>query len=512
MPDGAAKSWRKSLESWKNPTLIAMLALGVSAGIPFLLIFSTISIWLREAGVERDAVTFFSWAALAYSFKFIWAPLVDAMPPPWLCKRFGRRRGWLLLAQAGVITAICLLASGNPAEGGLKLTLMGIFSVMLGFFSATQDVVIDAWRIESGERSMQALMSSVYVAGYRLGMIVSGAGSLYLAGFFGGGAGGYDFAAWQKTYFVMAALMLIGPSATFCIAEPERASVPGDFKHPPGSYGRLALAVFVAAATFAAVFFFLIPELSAAIQPNGAQTGFFWQAARVVISLMAALLPPLALTRLGFIDRDMLRQTYLLPMSDFFRNHGSQAAIRILLLIGLYRLSDIVMGVVANVFYLDLGFGKTEIADISKTFGLAMTILGGFLGGTLCLRFGLMRILFAGALLSAATNLLFVCLAHAGHSMPLFVAAIALDNLAAGLASAAFVAFLSGLTSRAFTAVQYAIFSSLMGLIPKFVGGYSGGMVMALGYDGFFLLTAAIGLPVLLLVWLNRASGRDSQA
>ena len=497
MPDSAAKSWRQTLASWKNPALLAMLALGASAGIPFLLIFSTLSVWLREAGVERGAVTFFSWAALAYSFKFVWAPLVDAMPLPWLTKRFGRRRGWLLFAQMGVVAAICLLAATNPVKGGNALILMAFFAVLLGFFAATQDVVIDAYRIERGEAQMQALFSSVYIAGYRLGMVISGAGSLVFAQIIApvfGQSGGYSFFAWRITYLAMAALMLLSLGVTLLIAEPEPAA---NSRHPcpPSFYGRLLLAVVMAAAAFVGTFFFVMPSVVVA--------SVWREPARIVLSLGAALLLVFVLVRCRFLNQRMLQETYLRPIADFFRNYGSQAAVKILLLICLYRLPDIVMGVVANVFYLDIGFDKAEIAGISKTFGLAMTIAGGFLGGTLCLRFGIMPILFSGAALAAAANLLFAWLAHVGRDILLLTFAIAADNLAAGLAAAAFVAFLSSLTNRAFTAVQYAIFSSLMSLVPKFVGGYSGTMVTALGYERFFLLTAALGLPVLLLVCWN---------
>jgi len=172
----------------------------------------------------------------------------------------------------------------------------------------------------------------------------------------------------------------------------------------------------------------------------------------------------------------------------------------LLLLVGLYRISDIVLGVISNVFYQDLGFTKPEIASIVKTFGLFMTIAGGFLGGMLSVRYGVMRILFLGAVLSAATNLLFMLLAGMGHNIPMLYLVISADNLSAGLASAAFIAFLSSLTNIRFTAVQYAIFSSLMTLLPKIIGGYSGSMVDSIGYPGFFLMTALMGLPVLVLI------------
>jgi PAT family beta-lactamase induction signal transducer AmpG len=187
---------------------------------------------------------------------------------------------------------------------------------------------------------------------------------------------------------------------------------------------------------------------------------------------------------------------------DFFRRYGFQTSLLLLALIGVYRISDILLGVVSNLFYQDIGFSKEVIASVTKTFGLFMTLLGGFVGGTLTVRYGVLRMLFLGALLSSLTNLLFLLLAQAGANVPLLSLVIAADNLSAGLASAAFVAFLAGLTNISFTAMQYALFSSLMTLLPKLLGGYSGTMATAWGYERFFLATALLGLPVLGLIWL----------
>ena len=200
----------------------------------------------------------------------------------------------------------------------------------------------------------------------------------------------------------------------------------------------------------------------------------------------------------------MVQQTYIAPIKDFFVRYGGKTALVILLLVGFYRLSDIVLGVVSNVFYLDMGFSKNVIAGITKSFGLAMILVGGFLGGMLTVRFGVLSILFLGAFLSSVTNLLFMVLAGSGTDVTLLAMVIAADNLSAGIATTAFIAFLSSLTSISFTAVQYAIFSSIMTLFPKLIGGYSGTMVSAFGYEKFFLLTAVMGIPVLFLVWLVR--------
>jgi MFS transporter, PAT family, beta-lactamase induction signal transducer AmpG len=199
----------------------------------------------------------------------------------------------------------------------------------------------------------------------------------------------------------------------------------------------------------------------------------------------------------------VVKDSYLAPVSDFFSRYGLSLAWLLLALIGLYRISDIVLGVISNVFYQDLGFSKTEIASVVKTFGLFMTIAGGFMGGILSVKYGVLRILFAGAVLSSVTNLLFVAMAGVGHSLPMLYLVISADNLAGGLASAVFVAFLSSLTNVRFTAIQYAIFSSLMTLVPKVFSGYSGSIVDNLGYPSFFLITAVLGVPVLVLIWLS---------
>jgi len=480
-----------------------MLFLGFSAGVPLLLIFSTLSLWLREAGVERAAVTFFSWAALGYSFKFVWAPLVDRLPLPLLTRRLGRRRAWLLLAQSAIIGAILLMAGTDPAQAG-GLTRMALAAVLLGFSSATQDIVIDAYRIESAPGELQAMMSSSYIAGYRIGMLSAGAGALLLASALGTRLGAYYYPAWHLTYLALAAAMLIGIVTTLLIPEPDGRAP--RMERPLRDYLGF-LAVFLGAAgAFVGGFLFggaALAELRPAAV--GPLLGFLGEALQLGMALLAAWLVARLLVALGLVHRATLEETHIAPVREFFHRYGARTAWLLLALMGVYRISDIVLGVIANVFYQDLGFSKGEIAGIVNSYGLLMTLVGGFLGGALALRKGVTRILFLGALLSAATNLLFLLLARTGHHIPTLYLVISADNLSAGLASAAFVAFLSSLTNISFTAVQYAIFSSLMTLLPKLLGGYSGTLVGALGYPGFFLFTTLLGLPVLLLV--HRAHG-----
>lgn len=495
------------LRVWVHPRVVTMLFLGFSAGIPILLIFSTLSVWLREAGVSRSAVTFFSWAALGYSFKFIWAPLVDQLPLPLLSKRLGRRRSWMLFSQFAVITAICWMGITDPTRGESSLVFMALAAVFLGFSSATQDIVIDAYRIECAEESLQAMLASTYVAGYRIGMLVAGAGSLFIASWFGTSRDFYDVGAWRLTYLVMAAVMLVGVLTTCLIEEPEQTKR-SSYRYSASQYIRFFILFLLAAAFFAASFFLTAPlaawvkeSAGAAFGDHGRLLGFLTETGRLFLAMATASVTGWLAVRGGLADRDMVYESYVAPVRDFFVRYGGKTAILLLLLVGFYRISDIVLGVVSNVFYLDMGFSKNVIASVTKTFGLLMTLAGGFLGGMFTVRFGVYRILFLGGVLAAATNLLFMLLARSGNDVVLLTVVIGADNLCAGLASTAFVAFLSSLTNISFTAVQYALFTSLMTLFPKLIGGYSGTAVSAFGYETFFLMTAAMGLPVLFLIW-----------
>jgi MFS transporter, PAT family, beta-lactamase induction signal transducer AmpG len=495
------------LKVWIHPRVLTMLFLGFSAGLPILLIFSTLSVWLREAGVSRSAVTFFSWAALGYSFKFIWAPLVDKLPLPFLTRMFGRRRSWMLFSQFSVIAAIVWMGLTDPTQGETGLVVMALAAVFLGFSSATQDIVIDAYRIECAEESMQAMLASTYVAGYRIGMLVAGAGSLYIASWFGTTRELYDVSAWRMTYLVMAVVMLVGVITTCLIGEPEE-SERTPYHYTAYQYIRFFLLFLLAAACFAACFFltasptvWLKEQMIGGSAVHGKLIGFVVETLRLFLAMIVAGMSGWLAVRAGIADRDMVRESYVEPVRDFFVRYGGKTALLLLLLVGFYRVSDIVLGVVSNVFYLDMGFSKNVIATVTKTFGLLMTLVGGFLGGMLTVRFGVYRMLFVGGILAAATNLLFMLLARSGNDVTMLTVVIGADNLCAGLASTAFIAFLSSLTNISFTAVQYALFSSLMTLFPKLIGGYSGTAVSSYGYETFFLMTAVMGLPVLVLVW-----------
>lgn len=500
------RSWAASARAFLSPKVLALLFLGFSAGVPILLVFSTLSLWLNEAGVERATIGFFSWAALAYSFKVVWAPLIDKLPVPGLFHLLGRRRSWLLVAQLAVIAALMLMAQTNPVQ---NLMLMALGALALAFSSATQDIVIDAYRIEAADEDLQGLMAATYIMGYRIGMIVAGAGALEIAGVLEV-IEGYDYNAWRGTYFAMAGVMGIGVLTTLVISEPEVSEARALDTYGPLHYLRFFAVFACAAAAFVAVFFIssdfaqaakdglkgfgLIPQLAAILV----------EAVRLGCAVGAALILGVALVKLHAAPRQLMVEAYVEPFAEFFSRFG-RVAFLILALVATFRISDVVMGVMANVFYDDLGFSKQEIGRVTKLFGLIMTIAGGFLGGLLTVRYGVMKTLFIGGVMVAITNGLFAFLAGQGPDIRLLAGVIAADNLSAGIASAAFVAYLSSLTAKGYTATQYALFSSMMLLLPKLIAGYSGMMVDAVGYAPFFIGTALMGMiPLVLIVFVAR--------
>jgi len=499
------RPWKETFRAVAQRDVAVMVALGLSAGLPLLLVFGTLSVWLTEAGVPRAEITFFSWAALAYAFKVVWAPLIDRVPLPILTRRLGRRRGWLLFAQCAIGLALCGMALTDPARTPV---VMACWAVALGFASASQDVVIDAYRIEIASEDRQGLLSGAYTVGYRIGMLLAGAGALEIAGFLDDGAVGYAPGPWRVTYLVMACAMGFGLITTLLIREPDAPGDGGKAQtiYATSDYLRFVGLFLAAAAAFVAGFFLtggLRDGLAAALAAGlgGPLAGFLAESARFLFALALAGLTGFAMVRAGFAPQALVRETYVTPFRDVLARFG-RAALLLFAVIALYRIADVVMGVMANVFYVELGFEKEVIGRISKGFGLVMTLAGGVLGGLLALRYGVMAVMVLGAVLAAGTNLLFVLLAGMGPSLPMLMAAIAADNLSAGIAGTAFIAYLSALTSRRFTAVQYALFSSLMLLLPKLIAGYAGTAVDAIGYAGFFTGTALLGVPVVFLVLL----------
>jgi len=406
-----------------DPRHALMLALGFSAGLPFLLVFGTLSAWLRQAGVSRVEIGMLSWVGLAYSFKFLWSPMIDRVDLPVLARLLGRRRAWMLAAQLGVALGLLGIAFADP---GVHLAATVAGALLVAFSSATQDVVIDAWRIDAAPTSRQGTMVAVYQLGYRLALICSGAGALYLA----------DFIDWRMAYLVMAGLMAVGMATTFMIP---RVDAPAARRRE----GKL-------------------------------------------FSIVDAVIEPIL---------DLWRRKHLLVLP-------------ILALIVMYRVPDFVAGVMANPLYIDLGFSLSEIASVSKLYGVWIGILGAFAGGIAVMRLGLMPCVLFGGIVGAASNLMFAWLAVSGHDLRLLTLAISIDNFSGGFAGTALIAYMSSLTAQSVTATQYALLSSLYALPGKFIGGTSGSMVEAFGYPAFFTLTAAVGIPVAILSalvwWLDR--------
>ncbi|MDO4222583.1 MAG: MFS transporter [Acinetobacter sp.] len=711
------KSWQAAFQSYLDRRALIMLFLGFAAGIPIFLIFSTLSFWLTEAGINRSTITMFSLAGLGYSFKFIWSPLVDKLPIPFLTKRMGQRRSWMLIAQLMVVLALVLMAMTDPSADAAyftsvkNITLMAMAAVFLGFSSATQDIVIDAYRIElSQDSDVQTVLASTYNAGYRIANIMTQMGALLFAAALGTAVGNYIYEAWQMTYLLMAALMFVGIITTFCISEPQVERSNNHYQKK--DYLQL-ISVFVLSTIAFAVVFSFGGDALALLKVKDPFMSFLLVVVQFAVALVAAILAVIALIKSGLINRTIVVETWVKPLADFFKRYGLSVALAILLLIGFYRISDIVAGAIANLFYVDLNFDKEEIAWFNKFFAVAFVILGGFLGGILAQRYNVMKMMLVGAILASTTNLIFVGLVKSGASMndvqlqvgaekmtltpdevgnwsvklrpeqlknvqslhiqsqpdgqallqseialthyqagdaaSVYVEAISgdnylyknqlerdviikgsllnlpkdaevkqvvlkvanqadvitkvddkrrwngviagknlaqatqfgvqvdyvlqgqnlqlnhvhsyktqldqaqpeyrmsmttlpainadeqqeielkgkvvvpyskvwlvlgiiFDNLASGLAGAVFIAFLSSLTSVSFTAMQYALFTSLMLLLPKTIGAYSGTIVNNMGYSGFFSLTFFMGIPIFFIVlWVERLLSRQKQ-
>ena len=483
----APKRGLAGLAVYGERRVFIMLLLGFSAGLPNLLIFDTLSAWLRESGVTLEVIGFFALATLSYSLKFVWAPLIDRTRIPLLSRFLGHRRSWMLVTQAIVILGLWLIAGLNPMNA---LGTVALFAVMVGFAGATQDIVIDAWRIEVADDSRHGVMAASYQLGYRVAIIVAGAVPLVLA----------ELYNWNLSYGVMAALMGIGIAATLFapreIAHTLRAIPVGDIPSRPAIeiVEWIARLVVIAAAALI-VGTGLTGQLDlagGAMQGIGlSQAGFdslkaaweakpggvFLQVGSVFIGLALLVLAcwpvPGARTRPGAY----LAGSFGEPVRDFYRRFSGVATL-ILALICVYRLADFVLNIM-NPFYLDLGFTKTELAEVRKVFGVIATTAGVLVGGWSVARLGLIRTMVIGAFMSPISNLVFAWLATQGPSLSALFVAIGIDNVATGYAGTALIAYMSSLTSVGFTATQYALFSSLYALPGKLIASQSGRIVEA---------------------------------
>ncbi len=415
-----------------------MFFMGISAGLPLILVFATLSVWLRDVGVSRTSIGFFSWIAATYGFKFLWAPLVDRLALPAPLSLLGRRRSWIVLAIVGVMVGIIGMAFTDP---GAALWQMALFAFIVAASSATQDIALDAFRIESAPEEMQGAAAGAYQAGYMLAIkIIGGALALYLA----------EYISWSAAYLAMAGFMLVGLVTILTRPEPQAANTEAT------------------------------DALLTRIQEfSGIRCRRRNPTTKVAAWFTAAVIG---------------------PFSEFFSRNGWWALL-ILALIGVYRLSDITLGVMAGPFYIDLGFTKDQIANATKLFGLLAAIGGALFGGFVVLRIGVLPALFAAAITVIATNLLFGFMALIEtRNFWLLTVIVSADSIAAGMAGSAFIAYLSSLTSIQYTATQYALLTSIMLLPGKLVAGFSGVIVDAVGYVLFFAYASVLGVPALILV------------
>jgi len=398
----------KGLGIYTSSESIRMVFLGFSAGLPHPLLFATLTLWLASAEVSISEITMFGWVGIIYAIKFLWAPMLDRLRLPGLTSLIGQRRSWMLLTQAIILVGLIYMSFLQPES---DLIFLAYMSIAVAFASASQDVAIDAYRIEIAESKFQAVLGASYQLGYRISALTSGAGALYLASF-------YD---WKLTYQIMSMFMLVGIMTVI-----------------------------------------MIPESTKPFEKNN--------------------------------NSGWLKKTLIEPFAEFFKRNGYWSLF-LLMFIAIYRVSDLIIGIAANPFYADLGFNLSEIATVTKVFGFTITIIGAFTGGLAVARFGISKLLIISSILLTVTNLFFLFLNNAGPSLPALVLTISADNFALGFSGTVFIAFLSSLTSRYFTASQYALFTSVMFLPGITLSGFSGQIIESSGWSTLFIYSALLGIP-----------------
>lgn len=408
--------WIPSLGVYRNPKMIVMFVLGFFSGLPLVLIFSTLAFWLTDKGVSKTDIALFSLVRLPYSFKFLWAPYVDGCSIPFLTRALGQRRSWALVFQIALMFFLMALIQTDPVT---TPWMTGLFAVGVAFFSASQDIVFDAFRVEDFKPEDQGAASGTFVFGYRIGMLAAGAGALYLA----------DRMSWENVYRLMALSGLIGIATILIVSEPPHR-------------------------------------------------------------------------REKSLKKDFFRSNIVAPLKDFISRPGWML---IVLFIMLYKLCETTLGTMTAPFYIEMGFSKTDIATITKIYGLAATIAGGLLGGIAVVRWGLMKSLLICGILQGISNLPFAYLATQGNSLTWLTVAVVSDNAASGMATSAFVAYMSFLCNTAYTATQYSLLSSLMALPRDVLSSGSGWLADHLTWEQFFTVTALLSLPGLfVLLLMNR--------
>lgn len=433
------KTWLEAAKVYLDRRVITVLFLGFASGLPILLVYSTLSAWLSEVGISKTAIGLFSWASVAYGFKFLWAPLVDRMPLPLFTRILGQRRGWMIFTQICVAAAMLGLGSTDPAA---NLAMTAVWAVVLAFASATQDIVIDAYRVEVLDEDQLGAGAGNIVLGYRIGMVAAGGGALIVA----------DLAGWFWAYAAMAGLMAVGMMAVLLNPEPRRP----------------------------------VAQASKAMEERGA----------AFLARHAHLPQPV---------QDLSASIYkavICPFADFMMRPNW---LMILLFIALYKYGDALLGVMANPFYLEIGFSLAEIGVVSKGYGVVMTIAGGLIGGIMVARWGILRSLLVCGVLQAASNLVFVAQAHIGYSLPMLTVTISIENITGGMGTAAFVAYLSSLCNLAYTATQYALVSSFMAFARTIFASGGGWLADHVDWVTYFLISTGAAVPGLaLLIWMMR--------
>ena len=434
---GGLRAWWDAVLIYKQPRVLAMLFLGFSAGLPFMLVFQTLSAWLRQAGIERATIGMLAWVGIVYSIKFLWAPIVDRFRLPLLHRWLGRRRSWMLLAQVGIALGLVNLAHTDP---GQSVQAVALFALLIAFSSATQDIALDAWRIESAPPETQGGMAAAYQLGYRVAIMTGTAGALWIA----------SESGWRASYTTMGALMLVGMITTLLVAEP--------------NIERQAHVV--------------PPHLHAWAAKRAHWPGWVRGAS---VSFAAAVIE---------------------PVLDFFRRYGLALGLLMFAFIGSYRLTDYTMGVMANPFYLDHGYTLKQVAAVVKAFGIVAAMIGVLVGGTIVARLGVIKSLVVGSVMVMLSNLNFALLATTDTPSIVGLAIVnSFDNIALGVHGTSLLAFLSSLTSANYTATQYAVLSSLYALPGKLLMGTSGFVVDAIDYPAFFVYTASLSVPGLLMLY-----------
>lgn len=482
----ARRGWRETLRTYLDPRLIAVLFMGFSSGLPLALTSGTLQVWQSRDGVDLTIIGFFALVGVSYSLKFLWAPLLDRVPPPPPFARLGQRRGWAILIQLGLMATIVGLGLSDPANSPGMAAVAAIF---VAFFSASQDIVIDAYRIELLDEDQQGAGAAMTQYGYRIGMLASGAGALFLA----------DALSWPAVYLIMSGLVSVGIFTILLTREP-KAARPATPLAIDGHTRRLQLLAFIAVVIGAVIVFLAVRELFK-LTPSPSWVGY-------VASILAAAATPaavvLAFARYnpnGPVQR-FLQDSVLRPFVEFGSRPGW---LLVLMFIVLFKLGDAVAGVMANPFYVAMGFTNTEIASVSKIFGIAATLVGVFLGGLLVARVGIVTALIASGTLQMASNLMFAYQATVGHDVGTLALTIAIENLSGGMGSAAFVAYLSALCNVAFSGTQYALFSSLAAVGRIVLSSPGGFLAQSLGWVSYFVASTILAVPgLLLLIWLVR--------